>query len=308
MCFYFISVNHGIREPKETYCIGLILWPVNLKLENNRKVLGTRDLDDWNDLQDKLGEITLTEEKDTMIWKSCTEKFCLGEWETQIYRIFVRPTFLCKGRIQVAARLKKMNWKEEPYCKLCRIEESVNHLIFRCAPAWFLWCCLRVVFGWNEIPSSGADLINLLQGPKRDILFYCCVAASWVIWLQETFFCLMGSWWRIFCTYLTKWFLFMMQWKSLTTRKVARELETLRASPLANIQRAGGPRGCVKRHRGRISWSDLSFFLALLNFRLISGVFWLCQQRRRLPLRTVMIPLGVSNVLAEPAAPFRHFA
>lgn len=257
MCFYFISVNHGIREPKETYYIGLILWPVSLKLENNRKVLGTRDLDDWNDLQDKLGEITPTGEKDTMIWKlnksgqytsrSLYREILFGGvrdtnlqnlWEAYApLKVKIFFWLILKGRIQAAARLKKMNWKREPYCKLCRIEESVNDLIFRCAPAWFLWCCLRVVFGWNEIPSSGAELINLLQGPKRDILFYCCVAASWAIWLQETIFCFNGKLMKNILHLLHKMISFYDAVEKLNNKE-----GSWGVGDFANIQRAGGPR------------------------------------------------------------------
>lgn len=94
---------------------------------------------------------------------------------------------MLKGRIQAAEQLKKMNWKGNSLCKLCEEKEDVDHLIFRCAPARFLQCCITDVLNWDFVPSSRADLLTLTQGlGKKKMALLCFFAAcSWAIWLRR---------------------------------------------------------------------------------------------------------------------------
>ena len=105
----------------------------------------------------------LTAENDTMFWKlnqsgtfttkSLYSAIIFGGikdtklqelWKTPVpLKIKVFMWLMLKGRIQVAKQLKKMNWSGSPFCKLCGMEEDVDHLMFRYLPAQFLWCCFR---------------------------------------------------------------------------------------------------------------------------------------------------------------------
>jgi hypothetical protein len=51
--------------------------------------------------------------------------------------IFMLQTF--QNRIQIAQQLKARNWKGSALCVLCGQEEDVEHLLFKCPLAEFVW-------------------------------------------------------------------------------------------------------------------------------------------------------------------------
>jgi hypothetical protein len=150
---------------------------------------------------------------------------------------------MLKGRIQVAKQLKKMKWPGSPNCKLCRSDEDVDHLMFRCPFAQFLWCILRDTFSWPHIPASRKDLLNLVQLQRRDkakVLWLLFAAGFWAIWLMR------NDW--VFNNKLTtnvsslpyKALSFVTQWKKLAPAKLRGEVETVQGLLLASIRETEG--------------------------------------------------------------------
>jgi hypothetical protein len=69
--------------------------------------------------------------------------------------------FLCQlsnNKLQAAVSLKTQDWKGAPHYCLCGKVENVNHILFGCSMAQFLWVCIRSIFGWANSPTSWNDL------------------------------------------------------------------------------------------------------------------------------------------------------
>jgi hypothetical protein len=59
-----------------------------------------------------------------------------------------------QGRIQTADNLIKKQWKGDKKCKFCDDEETVDHLLFLCLIASYLWCVIRDGLNWKKTPKS----------------------------------------------------------------------------------------------------------------------------------------------------------
>lgn len=95
---------------------------------------------------------------------------------------------MVKGKIQAAKQLKKMNQLGSQDCKLCGESEDVDHVMFRCAPARFIWCCLRDILDSESIPRNRKELFRKLKDPglKSNLVILCLFAAAcWAIQLTR---------------------------------------------------------------------------------------------------------------------------
>jgi hypothetical protein len=76
-----------------------------------------------------------------------------------------------KIRIQTVDNLRKKEWKRDEKCKFCLEGESVNHLLFECSLAVYVWAMFREVLRWNASPRSVKDFVEnfmWLRGGKRN--------------------------------------------------------------------------------------------------------------------------------------------
>jgi hypothetical protein len=89
------------------------------------------------------------------------------------------------GKFREAWCLKK-GWKGSDLCALCQKQETVDHIFFQCSLAYFVWSCLRQVFGRNNIPSSMEEMFCcwIEVKPKRTSLFrlFMLAAMVWALW------------------------------------------------------------------------------------------------------------------------------
>jgi hypothetical protein len=72
-------------------------------------------------------------------------------WKSKLpmkIKVFMR--LACNDRIQSWEVLKRMNWKGDPNCIVCRKTESADHIFFLCHLAKFVWGCLRDALGWER--------------------------------------------------------------------------------------------------------------------------------------------------------------
>jgi hypothetical protein len=59
-----------------------------------------------------------------------------------------------RNRVQTSDNLGRKQWKESKIHQFCQAEESVEHLIFRCPIAVFVWVVLRDGMKWRGILRS----------------------------------------------------------------------------------------------------------------------------------------------------------
>jgi len=57
-------------------------------------------------------------------------------------------------RLQTGVALKKKKWKREANCNLCNCPETVDHILFQCILAKFVWACLKEILGWDQVPQN----------------------------------------------------------------------------------------------------------------------------------------------------------
>jgi hypothetical protein len=85
--------------------------------------------------------------------------------------------------------LIRKQWKGESNCKLCLSEESVDHLIFLCPLATFIWSVIKEGLKWKHTPKSVKefnDNYHLERGNKNNgVLFFLFGVVHWTLWLNR---------------------------------------------------------------------------------------------------------------------------
>jgi hypothetical protein len=77
-----------------------------------------------------------------------------------------------QGRIQTTDNLIWKPWKGDKKCKFCEEEEIVNHLLFLCPIASYMWCIIRDSMQWGQTPKSVRDFNDhflLERGHKENV-------------------------------------------------------------------------------------------------------------------------------------------
>jgi hypothetical protein len=95
-----------------------------------------------------------------------------------------------RGRLQTANNLGRKQWKGSKFCQFCHVEESVDHLMFKCPVVVFVWAVIRDGLKWRNAPKSVMDFReNFLQARGNKglggvaVLIWVCVC--WVLWLNR---------------------------------------------------------------------------------------------------------------------------
>jgi hypothetical protein len=57
-------------------------------------------------------------------------------------------------KVKVCCIFKKRGCQGSPLCCVCSESENVNHLLFGCVFAQYVWCCIRDAFGLQDFPTS----------------------------------------------------------------------------------------------------------------------------------------------------------
>ena len=65
-----------------------------------------------------------------------------------------------QGRLQTGVALKHKKWKGEADCHICGVPETVDHVLFQCVIAHFVWTCFKEILGWDSIPIGLDDLFE----------------------------------------------------------------------------------------------------------------------------------------------------
>lgn len=172
-----------------------------------RRCLTGESLDEWQDLLATIDQVNIENAgEDDVRWvidKSQTYStkslyYCLTHggvqdslndllWKSKMplkVKIFLWQVF--HNKLQTALNLCKREWHGSPLCCVCHKPETVNHILFECLFAQYIWCCVRDAFSLGGFPVSVQDLISewmpgRLKIPKR-LCFIFFAGLAWSLW------------------------------------------------------------------------------------------------------------------------------
>jgi hypothetical protein len=137
-------------------------WDIPLR----RSLFGA-SLAEWNELMTVLHEVQLDEQgQDKVVWalekssEFSTKSLynCLTHggvkdklndilWKCKVplkVKVFLWQAW--HNKLPTAESLVKRNWQGSPSCCLCGKVETVDHILFECVFAQYVWCCIRDAF------------------------------------------------------------------------------------------------------------------------------------------------------------------
>ena len=90
--------------------------------------------------------------------------------------------YLYKGVILTEDNLARRQWQEDRRCCFCSSNESIQHLLFDCHYAKFMWRIIQVSF--NLIPPTSVHNLftDWLDGVNRKLKSQILVDASAICW------------------------------------------------------------------------------------------------------------------------------
>jgi hypothetical protein len=63
------------------------------------------------------------------------------------------------NKLQVAVNLAKRDWKGPVRCYMCDCLENIEHILFKCHLAKFVWEMFSEIFNLDSYPSSWDDFV-----------------------------------------------------------------------------------------------------------------------------------------------------
>jgi len=130
-----------------------------------------------------------------------------------------------QGRLQTGVALKQKKWKGDEKCCLCNSLETVDHVLFQCVMARFVWASFKEILGWDRVPNSLTDLFDhwiTLGRPNYDLILFHVVIIAWAIWVTRNKIRIQNWFPQSPITVLYKIKLFVQKW-SMLLRKPKRE-------------------------------------------------------------------------------------
>jgi hypothetical protein len=129
---------------------------------------------EWIELESELADIKLTIEEDSVKWALTSH----GQFT--VHSLYTHLTFsgikdlkmeelwhskmplkiknfvwlVLRNRVQTTYNVGRKQWRGNKLCQFCQIEESADHLFFKCPGAVFVWPVLQDGLGWSDVPKS----------------------------------------------------------------------------------------------------------------------------------------------------------
>ena len=163
------------------------------------------NLQAWHNVVAMVADVHLRNQRDRFVWGlhqnglfsvSFMYRALLGAqalpfntliWKLKLpLKIKVFMWYLYKGVILIKDNLARRQWQGDKKCCLCSLNESIQHLLFDCHFAKFMWRIVHASF--NLIPPSSVQNLftSWLEGINRKMKSQILVGANaicWVIWL-----------------------------------------------------------------------------------------------------------------------------
>ena len=173
-----------------------------------RRTFGADDLVAWEQLLDKLRGVRLQGSKDYPIWileksgsystrsmyrflshRGVINKRMERLWKSKLpLKLKIFMWLAIQGRIQTGVALKQKNWKGDVNCNLCASPETVNHVLFQCVMARFVWASFKEALGWDRVPTSLTDIFDhwIPLGCKDyELKLFTFVIIAWALWVSR---------------------------------------------------------------------------------------------------------------------------
>jgi hypothetical protein len=158
----------------------------------------------YNDLITLCSDVLLSREDDTSVWLLGSKGFSVNSLYKKMKNslIYVPSNFLWKTRlphkikvflwlvrnkkILTKDNLFKRHWQGNLDCIFCGLLESIDHLLFHCPVARFIWRIVQIAFNLTYTPKDTTDLfgpwINSFYKTEKKLVLFGCGAALWAIW------------------------------------------------------------------------------------------------------------------------------
>lgn len=142
--------------------------------------------------------------------------------------------------IQSAEQLLKTNWEGDIQCKLCGRDESLNHILFQCVIAQFVWSVLRDSLNSNANPTTLEEFYVEIMGSagrkKNKAKIVLLAVVCWSLWLNRN---------EVFrnkilfspMTMIYKFLYFPHHWQNLSKGEAKQELAQLSSTIMAKLGR-----------------------------------------------------------------------
>jgi hypothetical protein len=114
-------------------------------------------------------------------------------WQPRIpLKIKIFTWLSCRGRLP-SNNLIRSRGASDGNCALCGLPESVDHILFQCILAKFMWSGVRSMFGVNWNPRSLQEwfvILLTLNAQARRMIWTFFAAQSWALWTTRNKFTL----------------------------------------------------------------------------------------------------------------------
>jgi hypothetical protein len=183
-----IAYEDLFKFARDPDCVVTDCWDGDDWFIEFRRSLSAWEYDRWLELKLQLSDVTLSSNRDNVVWaldktKMFTTKslYCFltdrgtasrvaGHiWKCKLplkIMFFLWQAF--NNKLQVGQSLIKRGWKGSCNCSVCGFSESVNHILFKCHLAKFIWSVIREVWHLRDVPRSLMEFSSdWLQGKGR---------------------------------------------------------------------------------------------------------------------------------------------
>jgi hypothetical protein len=90
---------------------------------------------------------------------------------------------------QTVDNLRRKLWKGAKECQWCAEEESVDHMLFKCPLATYVWAVVRDGMLWQSIPLSvknwSEDFLLERGGIQNRVVMFLFRVICWTLWLNR---------------------------------------------------------------------------------------------------------------------------
>ena len=160
-------------------------WARLVELVNQINLSDGRDVTQW--ILEQRGKYTTRSLYKAMTFGGVKDLVMMKIWKCRIplkIKFFLWMAF--NDRIQAAVQLKKKKWSGPEECKLCGEREAVDHILFLCPVATFVWTLIKEICGLYCAPTSCGELADSLLHLRvlkfGSIFLFLCAGALWAIW------------------------------------------------------------------------------------------------------------------------------
>ena len=193
---FWAAVNQD-ASVADNYELDSHTWNINFKRSFSRN-----DMENWELILDMIQFTFLSDQKDRVRW--AFEK--KGEFSVKsMYRWLAYggvsdPTLKKIWRLKIPLKIRVFLWQvihdrlptreqilkrygpTDGKCPLCGSSETLDHLMFQCATAVFVWSVIRDTLDWPACPQNLTEVLSLTKNGPTEIFSVSWIGIAAVWW------------------------------------------------------------------------------------------------------------------------------